>query len=92
VRGFNREILYIIARLGNPKGLAIKSELQQHFDEEINHGRVYPNLDTLAEKGLINVGEKDNRTKEYSLSEKGMRAIQNHYEYVGGCLEEATDS
>jgi len=36
-----------------PHGLAIKEALEDYYEKEIHHGRLYPNLDTLVEKGLI---------------------------------------
>jgi len=40
-----------------PHGLAIKDELENYYEKEIHHGRLYPNLDTLVEKGLIEKGK-----------------------------------
>ena len=45
-------MLYVIAGLDEPHGLAIKEELEGYYESEVNHGRLYPNLDTLVEKGL----------------------------------------
>ena len=55
--GFQRDLLYVIASLQEPHDLAIKQELEEYYQKEIHHGRLYPNLDTLVEKG-----EKDRRT------------------------------
>ena len=59
------------------KGLAIKRilETSEWYGEEVNHGRLYPNLDTLVEKGLIAKGELDKRTNHYELTDAGVQVI-----------------
>lgn len=56
--GFQRDALYVIAGLDNPKGLEIKAKLDESYGSEINHGRLYPNLDELVNKGLIEKGAR----------------------------------
>jgi len=56
---FQRDILYVIAGLDEPYGLAIKEELDAYYESEVNHGRLYPNLDALVKEGLINKGSID---------------------------------
>ncbi|MFD1589500.1 PadR family transcriptional regulator [Halorientalis brevis] len=72
---FQREVLLAIATLEtegtDPYGLAIKRQLESVYDEEINHGRLYPNLDTLVTDGLVEKTALDKRTNEYSLTEVG---------------------
>jgi DNA-binding PadR family transcriptional regulator len=79
--GFQRDLLYVIAGLGEPKGLAIKDELEEYYETEINHGRLYPNLDTLVEKGLVTKGEIDKRTNSYSLTRRGEREIADRRDW-----------
>jgi DNA-binding PadR family transcriptional regulator len=73
---FQRDLLYVIAGLDHPKGLALKEELESYYEGEIHHGRLYPNLDTLVEKGLVSKSSKDKRTNEYSISKCGEREIE----------------
>jgi len=61
----------------SPHGLAIKSDLEEMYGEEVNHGRLYPNLDDLVDAGLLNKSERDKRTNEYSLTEQGASAISD---------------
>ena len=78
---FQRDALYVIAGLDDPHGLAIKDELEEYYDKEIHHGRLYPNLDTLVDKGLVKKGKHDNRTNSYSLTQRGRREIDARREW-----------
>lgn len=80
--GFQRDVLNVVAGLEGPKGLQIKSELDDYYDAEINHGRLYPNLDTLVEKGLVEKDEVDGRTNQYSLTRRGKREIEARRQWV----------
>ena len=73
--GFQRDLLVVIAGLDDPHGLAIKEELEQYYESEVNHGRLYPNLDELDSKGLVEKGAKDKRTNVYYLAQRGKREI-----------------
>lgn len=73
--GFQRDLLYTIAGLDEPHGLAIKEELDDYYEKEVHHGRLYPNLDAIVDKGLVNKSEKDRRTNEYQLTNRGQREI-----------------
>lgn len=71
---FQRDILYVAVGKEEPSGQEIKAELESE-PEEITHGRLYPNLDTLVEKGYLEKGMIDRRTNFYGLSEKGATAL-----------------
>ena len=73
--GFQRDLLYTIVGQDDPHGLAIKDELEEYYESEIHHGRLYPNLDTLVEKGLVEKGERDRRTNYYTVTRRGQREI-----------------
>ena len=79
--GFQRDLLYVIAGGEEPHGLAIKEELENYYETEIHHGRLYPNLDTLVEKGLVEKGQLDRRTNTYSLTRRGRREIEARREW-----------
>ncbi len=79
--GFQRDLLYVIAGLNEPHGLEIKEEIQKSYETEINHGRLYPNLDTLVERGLVKKGEKDKRTNFYIMTKRGEREIEARDEW-----------
>ena len=73
--GFQRDLLYVLAGLEAPHGLALNGELEEYYEKEIHHGRLYPNLDTLVNKGLVSKGARDDRTNEYTLTRRGRREI-----------------
>lgn len=79
--GFQRDLIYTISGIEEPYGLAIKEALQEYRDEEINHGRLYPNLDTLVEKGLVEKSQRDRRTNEYTTTRRGTREIKARAEW-----------
>ena len=79
--GFQRDLLYVIAGSDNPHGLKVKEELESYYETEINHGRLYPNLDALVEKGLIEKGRIDDRTNSYTVTRRGMREIESRREW-----------
>ena len=79
--GFQRDLLYVIAGLDGPHGLAIKEQLEDYYENEIHHGRLYPNLDTLVDKGLVEKGQKDRRTNVYSVTRRGRREIKARREW-----------
>lgn len=75
---FQRNILIVLTE--EPMyGLAIKRELENYYDEEVNHGRLYPNLDTLVERGLVEKSELDKRTNQYGLSQDGLEAVEDSF-------------
>lgn len=79
--GFQRDLLYVIVGLDEPHGLALKEELEEYYEKEIHHGRLYPNLDTLVDKGLIEKGQHDRRTNVYSLSRRGQNELTARREW-----------
>ncbi|WP_336343346.1 PadR family transcriptional regulator [Halalkalicoccus ordinarius] len=78
---FQRDALYVIAGLDDPHGLAIKDDLEEYYEKEVHHGRLYPNLDTLVDKGLVKKGQYDNRTNSYTLTQRGRREIEARREW-----------
>lgn len=73
---FQLEILYTLADEGALYGLAIKRSLEDYYGEEVNRGRLYPNLDDLVDAGLVEKSERDKRTNEYGLTAKGKELVR----------------
>jgi DNA-binding PadR family transcriptional regulator len=78
---FQRNILVILAEEAR-YGLAIKDELEAYYESEVNHGRLYPNLDALVEMGLVEKSELDKRTNEYALTEEGVETLLAQLSWV----------
>lgn len=68
-------------------GLGIKDELNDYYSQEVNHGRLYPNLDKLVNRGLVDKSERDRRTNNYAISPKGQAVLECEI----GWLEEQID-
>lgn len=83
--GFQRDILLTIARSGPTHGQGLVDDLGALRDEEVNHGRLYPNLDKLAGKGLIekDIRVSDGRTNEYRLTVSGRAALRSYAKRIG---------
>ncbi|NKE38109.1 PadR family transcriptional regulator [Natronococcus sp. JC468] len=79
--GFQRDLLYVITGADQPSGQDIKDEVESYYSSDINHGRLYPNLDTLVNKGFVEKGELDRRTNYYAITDEGNTAIQERREW-----------
>lgn len=88
---FQRDIMFVIAGHDEPHGLVIKEELEDYYTGEINHGRLYPNLDTLVEEELVEKGQKDKRTNKYQLSERGRHYIVARRKFEEKLASDITD-
>jgi len=78
---FQKNILTVLAEEAR-YGLAIKRELEDYYGQEVNHGRLYPNLDDLVNKGLVEKSELDKRTNEYALTDDGFDAVVDDLEWT----------
>ncbi|MFC7216268.1 PadR family transcriptional regulator [Saliphagus sp. GCM10025334] len=79
--GFQRDLLYVIAGADQPSGQDVKEEVEQYYSIDINHGRLYPNLDTIVNKELVEKGQLDRRTNYYAITESGEQAIEERREW-----------
>ncbi|WP_435359310.1 helix-turn-helix transcriptional regulator [Haloarchaeobius sp. DFWS5] len=84
--GFQRDLLDSIYRMESdgetPYGLAIKDELDDFYAEDINHGRLYSNLDALYNLALIEKTELDKRTYEYTLNDESRELVENRTRHL----------
>lgn len=79
--GFQRDLAYVISGLDQPSGQRIKNELEEYYTQEINHGRLYPNLDTLVNKSYVEKGQLDRRTNYYEITDQGEKLIAERREW-----------
>lgn len=75
LNGFQRDLLYVVAGLSAPNGLAIKDEIEHYYESEIQPARLYPNLDTLVEHGYVEKEPTDSRANRYILTAAGAEAL-----------------
>jgi hypothetical protein len=68
LHAFEHNLLYAVRDGDAPKGLTVKDHLEAEYGEEINHSRLYQNLDGLIEHGLLTKVKKDDRTNEYAMT------------------------
>jgi DNA-binding PadR family transcriptional regulator len=78
--GFQRDLLYVIAGSDQPSGQTVRRKLEDHIDN-VNHGRLYPNLDTLVECGLVEKGDLDQRTNYYEVTKNGEQLLARRREW-----------
>jgi DNA-binding PadR family transcriptional regulator len=78
---FQFDILAVLSN-GPQHGLGVKADLETRYGETVNHGRLYPNLDTLVEEGLVAKGTLDKRTNEYALTDAGEAIVINHRDWL----------
>jgi DNA-binding PadR family transcriptional regulator len=84
---FQRDLLYAVGARDEPHGLAIKEVLEQYYESDIHHGRLYPNLDELVDKGLVEKGKIDDRTNSYTLTRRGRRELSDRRSWEDEHLE-----
>ncbi len=78
---FQVNILTILAEKER-YGLAIKRALEEYCGEEVNHGRLYPNLDDLVDLDLVEKSELDKRTNQYALTDAGRELVAGRIQWL----------
>lgn len=86
---FQADVLGVLNRMGELYGLAIKRELESYdkYGGQINHGRLYPNLDELVEMGYVEKSAKDKRTNNYRITTSGKTTLRDRVQQLGGDVE-----
>lgn len=90
LHGFARDVLVAAAEVGDtaetPYGLAIKRNLESKYGHEINHGRLYPNLNDLVEAGFVEKSKVDDRTNAYAVTGEGHVLLQAGYDELSAVV------
>jgi DNA-binding PadR family transcriptional regulator len=81
---FQRDLLRALAKTNEQSGLSLKTDLRTYYGEEINHSRLYQNLDELVAHGLVEKRHRDGRTNSYSLTEAATTALEKRDAWVRG--------
>jgi len=64
----------------------VEANADKHCVDTVNHGRAYPNLDELVEKGYVTKGEQDKRTNYYALTDAGRERLEARHGFIGSVL------
>jgi hypothetical protein len=95
--GFQRDVLVAVRRCDDASGVTsgqrVKAALEATGEyDSVQAGRLYPNLDTLDDRGLIAVGYHDGRTKTYRTTDEGRAALRGRVEQLvdAGAFDRAT--
>ena len=81
---FQRDLLWALSHDDARKGISLKAELADYYSEELNHSRLYQNLDKLVDRDLVAKKARDNRTNEYRLTETARRALSARQAWQAG--------
>ena len=81
---FQRDLLRALAKTDEQSGLSLKTDLRTYYGEEINHSRLYQNLDELVAHGLVKKRRRDGRTNSYSLTAAATTALKERDAWVRG--------
>ncbi|EMA64683.1 helix-turn-helix transcriptional regulator [Halorubrum lipolyticum] len=81
---FQRDLLWALSHDDARKGLSLKAELAEYYGEELNHSRLYQNLDKIVDRDLVAKQARDKRTNEYRLTESARRALEARKAWQAG--------
>lgn len=78
--GFQRDLLWIVASLDTPSGQEVLEALTRSAvgvgaSVNIGQSRLYPNLNTLVDKGLVARRRRNRRTNAYVITDKGVEHL-----------------
>lgn len=84
---FQLRLLAVVANRDRPpKGVTVKETLEAYYGEQLNHGRLYQNLDALVDDGLIDKTPRDGRTNAYRLTQAGKDTLESELAWLKGQL------
>lgn len=84
--GFQRDLLFALAWFEKAEGkdsvhgLELRDLLNEQYDKDIHHSKLYPNLDTLVSKGLVIKQGSGGSGANYKLAIRGENSLENRYE------------
>lgn len=81
---FQRDLLRALAKTDEQSGLSLKTDLSTYYGEEINHSRLYQNLNEVVAHGLVNKRRRDGRTNGYSLTDAARTALAKRDAWIRG--------
>ena len=79
--GFERDLLVEIYQMDQPSGQDIRGRMKAEHNEDVDHGRLYPNLNDLVDVGLLDKGEQNLRSNYYEVTNDGKRLVEDTIRY-----------
>jgi PadR family transcriptional regulator PadR len=80
--GFQRDLLFVVDDLDEPNGREVEAELAAVYGQ-LRSSRVYQNLSTLEDRGLVSVEFGETRRENcYSLTGRARGAVRAYREFV----------
>ena len=82
---FQYTLLQAADELVEPSGQDIRRYVNSSpfHGSDMNHARLYPNLNTVVDAGLVEKGEHDRRTNYYKITDDGKDALETRAAYLG---------
>ena len=82
---FQYTLLQAANELVEPSGQDIRHYVNSSpfHGSDMNAGRLYPNLETIVEEGLVEKGQHDQRTNSYEITDDGKDALETRAAYLG---------
>jgi DNA-binding PadR family transcriptional regulator len=69
---FQYDLLRAVATLGTPSGQRVRRYIEEDYETDVPHSRVYQDLTDLSEAGFLGKGWKNGRESEYDLTDAGL--------------------
>ncbi|MDB2265470.1 helix-turn-helix transcriptional regulator [Halorubrum ezzemoulense] len=88
---FQRDLLWALSHDNTHNGRSLKTELDDYYDKDLDHGRLAQTLDALVEDDFVAKRARDERTAEYRLTERGRRALSARQAWQAGHRGDTTE-
>ncbi|WP_440989543.1 PadR family transcriptional regulator [Haloarchaeobius baliensis] len=86
---FQLRILSVLHDREREYGLGVKRAVEAYYGHEINHGRLYQNLNRLVDEGLVAKSVLDGRTNLYSLTDRGAETLFEEVDHLVALVDSA---
>lgn len=87
LNGTQRDLLAAAAPLKNPNGRDIRTKYRVYTGEDPAPGKLYRNLNRLADKGYLEIKEKTKRSNSYQITPKGREGLRELVKTRADALE-----
>ena len=70
-------MLWSLSHEPDQRGIDILGRLGEYYGERLNHSRLYPVLDKLADAGFVEKSHRNGRANNYRLTVSGRQALDH---------------